>query len=102
MVVAGDRIIYVGDPDKAKSISRELGGDIIDLNKKITSFEYNHYKITNYEMESSALFGLSRMLGHEAVTICAIIANRINKTYSKDYHPVIKNLIQYTLDKLVD
>jgi uridine phosphorylase len=74
----------------------------IDLNKKITDFEYNHYKITNYEMESSALFGLGRMLGHETVTICAIIANRITRTYSEDYHPIIKNLIQYTLDKLID
>ncbi len=71
-----------------------------EINDKITAFRYNNYKITNYEMESSALFGLSHLLGHHAVTICAIIANRVKKTYSKDYHPVIEELIQYTLNKL--
>ena len=71
-----------------------------EINKKITGFSYGKYKITNYEMESSALFGLSKMLGHEAVTICVIIANRVTKTFSKDYHPKVKQLIQYTLDKL--
>jgi len=71
-----------------------------EINEKITAFRYQDYKITNYEMESSALFGLSHLLGHHAVTICAIIANRVNKTYSKDYHPVIKDLILYTLNKL--
>ncbi len=70
------------------------------INDKITSFSYNNYKITNYEMESSALFGLSQMLGHEAVTICVIIANRITKTYSKDYHPAVEQLIEYTLNKV--
>ncbi|HIE16535.1 MAG TPA: phosphorylase [Bacteroidales bacterium] len=81
---------------------RKLRLDIYDpdINEKITRFAYNHYKITNYEMESSALFGLSKMLGHEAVTICVIIANRVSRTYSKDYHPIVKQLIKYTLDKL--
>jgi len=59
-------------------------------------------KITNYEMESSALFGLSKLLGHEALTICVIIANRVNKTFSKDYKPRVEALIQYTLDKLTE
>lgn len=70
------------------------------INEKITDFSYNNYKITNYEMESSALFGLSKMLGHEAATVCVIIANRVSKTYSKDYHPEVKRLIKYTLDKI--
>lgn len=81
---------------------RKLRLNIYDseINEKIISFRYQGYKITNYEMESSALFGLSRLLGHHAATICAIIANRVNKTYSKDYHPVIKDLILFTLNKL--
>ncbi len=81
---------------------RKLRLDIHDseINEKITGFSYGNYKITNYEMESSALFGLSKMLGHEAVTVCVIIANRVTKTYSKDYHPVVEQLIQYTLEKI--
>ena len=71
-----------------------------DINDKIEKFEYKNYKITNYEMESSALFGLSKLLGHHALTICVIIANRVNKSFSKDYKPKVAELIQYTLDKL--
>ncbi len=70
------------------------------LNDKITGFRYKGEKITNYEMESSAIFGLSKLLGHESVTICAIIANRITKQYSKDYKPVIKKLIKHVLDNI--
>jgi len=81
---------------------RKLRLNIYDpeINDKITRFSYKGYKITNYEMESSALYGLSQLLGHEAATVCAIIANRVTKTYSKDYHPVVKQLIEYTLNKL--
>ncbi|GAB4451943.1 MAG: nucleoside phosphorylase [Bacteroidales bacterium] len=81
---------------------RVLRLPIIDpvINDKIEQFQYMNYKITNYEMESSALFGLSKLLGHHALTICVIIANRVNKTFSKDYKPKVAELIQYTLDKL--
>ncbi|MBL4559995.1 MAG: nucleoside phosphorylase [Labilibaculum sp.] len=71
-----------------------------DLNDKIEKFEYKGEKITNYEMESSAIFGLSAMLGHESVAVCAIIANRINKDASKDYQPTIKRLIKTVLNRL--
>jgi len=73
-----------------------------ELNDKIEKFIHNDDKITNYEMESSAIYGLSRLLGHEALTVCAIIANRVSKQYSKDYHPVIEDLIKTVLDKLVE
>lgn len=75
---------------------------IIDpnINDKIEKFDFNSLKITNYEMESSALYGLSKLLGHHALTICVIIANRVNKSFSKDYKPKVAELIQYTLDKL--
>ncbi|MRT94087.1 nucleoside phosphorylase [Ancylomarina sp. 16SWW S1-10-2] len=72
----------------------------MDLNDKLEAFEYKGQKITNYEMESSAIAGLSALLGHKAATVCAIIANRVNKDASKDYKPVIKNLIKTILDRL--
>src|SRR6056297_3159762 len=71
-----------------------------DLNDKIEAFDYQGQKITNYEMESSAIYGLSKLLGHHAITICVIIANRASKTYSKDYKPVVKELIKTVLDRL--
>ncbi|PLX02401.1 MAG: phosphorylase [Marinilabiliales bacterium] len=72
-----------------------------DMNQKIEDFKYKEYKITNFEMESSAIYGLSKMLGHEALTVCVIIANRVQKTFSADYKTMVKKLIQNTLDKLV-
>ncbi len=81
---------------------RVLRLPIVDphINDKIEQFRYQNYKITNYEMESSALYGLSNLLGHQALTICVIIANRVDKTFTEDYKPRIEALIQYTLEKL--
>ena len=73
-----------------------------ELNDKIHSFSANGMKIMNYEMESSALFALSKLLGHESVTICAIIANRISRKFIRDYEPVIEDLLKYTLDSICD
>jgi uridine phosphorylase len=72
------------------------------LNEKIESFTYNGRRITNFEMESSAINGLSKLMGHDSVTICAIIANRVIKDATKDYQPAIKNLIEQTLIKLTE
>jgi uridine phosphorylase len=72
-----------------------------DLNQAIGDFELDGKKVFNFEMETSALYGLSRMLGHNALTVCAIVANRVEKKYSKDYHPVIESLIVNVLEKLV-
>lgn len=72
-----------------------------EINDKIRSFNYENKKITNYEMESSALFGLSALLGHKAATICVIIANRYAGKYSKDYKPAVKKLIETVLNRLV-
>ena len=72
-----------------------------EINTKIAEFEYKGEKITNYEMESSAIYGLAKMLGHKAVTICAIIANRATMTFSKDYQSTVKELVEYTLDRIV-
>lgn len=70
------------------------------INNKISSFRYRDLKITNYEMECSAIYGLSALLGHHAVTICAIIANRLAGTYSVDYHSVVKRLVKTVLDNI--
>ncbi len=71
-----------------------------ELNHKIDSFDYNGIKITNLEMETSAIYGLSKLLGHRAVSMNAIIANRANLTFSKDPYKAVENLIEYTLNKL--
>ncbi|MCG7503089.1 MULTISPECIES: nucleoside phosphorylase [Tenacibaculum] len=73
-----------------------------DLNKKIDSFNYNNNRITNLEMETSAIYGLAKLLGHNAASMNAIIANRANGTFSKDPYKVVNDLIAYTLDKLVE
>lgn len=70
------------------------------INDRITTFGYQQYKVTNYEMESAAITGLCNLLGHHATTICLIIANRINGHASADYHNRMEQLIRYTLDKL--
>ena len=73
-----------------------------NLNKKIVNFCFqNKYKITNYEMESSALFGLSALLGHEAACICLIIANRMTQESSKAYTPDMNKMIEFVLNALV-
>lgn len=71
-----------------------------EMNKRIETFRYNEHKITNFEMESSALYGLSSMLGHEALTISVIIANRVSEEFVSDYRPYMEKLILQTLDRL--
>lgn len=71
-----------------------------ELNRQIEAFEYKGLKITNFEMESSAIYGLSKMLGHQALTVCLIIANRVNLTANENYREKMENLIQKVLDNL--
>lgn len=71
-----------------------------DLNRQIENFRYKHYKITNFEMESSAIYGLSKMLGHEALTICLIIANRVVLTANENYRDEMKKLIRIVLERI--
>ena len=72
----------------------------VDLNKKIESFSYNGRRITNFEMESSALSGLGALMGHRAGTICTIIAQRIALDACTDYKPFVERMICMALDKL--
>ncbi len=71
------------------------------LNEKISAFEYQGRKITNFEMESSAISGLSALLGHNALTICNIIANRMRKEYSSNYKIGVKKLVETVLSRIV-
>lgn len=69
-------------------------------NKKIEAFRYQGWKVCNFEMESSALYGLGKMMGHRCLTICAVIANRVSEKFCTDYHPYIEKLVTNTLDRL--
>jgi uridine phosphorylase len=77
-----------------------LAPSLPDLNEKLGSFSHNNLRVTNFEMETSALYGLGKLLGHDCVTVCAIIANRVARTYSKDYKTAINNLISLVLERL--
>lgn len=73
-----------------------------NLNEQLTSFISNGQRVTNFEMETSALYGLGRLLGHNCVTVCVLIANRLRGEYSKDYKKAVDKLIKTVLDRLVD
>ncbi|MCK0109793.1 nucleoside phosphorylase [Flavobacteriaceae bacterium S0825] len=72
-----------------------------NMNTKMDSFNHNGINITNFEMETSVIYGLSKLLGHHACSLNAIIANRPNGTFSKDPKAAVEELIKYTLNKLV-
>ena len=72
----------------------------LKLNEKVESFRYEGRRITNFEMESSALQGMAALMGHRAATICTIIAQRIALDACTDYKPFVKKMIQMALDKL--
>ena len=69
-------------------------------NEKVESFEYNGFRITNFEMESSAIAGLSALLGHRAMTVCMVIANRRTLQANTGYKNQIDDLIRIVLDKI--
>ena len=81
---------------------RELRIPLADpqQNEKVEAFEYNGLKICNFEMESSALAGLSSLLGHRAMTCCMVIANRLIKEANTGYKNTIDTLIQKVLDRI--
>ena len=81
---------------------RELRIPLADpkQNEKIEKFEYNDYRITNFEMESSALAGLARLMGHKAMTVCMVIANRLIKEANTGYKNSIDGLIEKVLERI--
>ncbi|MEG1863816.1 MAG: nucleoside phosphorylase [Alistipes sp.] len=72
----------------------------VHLNEKVESFDYHGRRITNFEMEGSALAGLSALMGHRAATICTIIAQRIALDACTDYKPFVRKMIVMALDRL--
>lgn len=73
---------------------------IPDLNSRIETFEHRGRRITNYEMESAPLQGLSRLLGHRAMTVCSIIANRMRHDVTPNYKTAMHDLIATVLDRI--
>jgi len=71
-----------------------------DINYLLKDFSFASNRITNFEMETSALYGLGKLLGHNTLTICAIIANRFTKKYSKDYKKTVAELVELVLNRL--
>ena len=74
---------------------------IEDLNQRMLNFNHNGIKITNFEMETSALYGLGKLMGHNCLTLCTILANRVTNQRSTNYKSAIDNLIVHAIDKLV-
>ena len=82
---------------------RVLRLDIKDktLNEKLSKFRFDNMRITNFEMETSGIYGLSKLFGHRAITINCIIANRFTGQYSKDYHQSMHQLIGMVMEEFV-
>jgi uridine phosphorylase len=70
------------------------------LNERLSAFAHNGLRAANYEMETSALYGLGGMLGHRCATVCTVVANRLRKEYSKDHHAAIDAMIGEVLERL--
>ena len=77
-----------------------LGLAMPDMLEKFESFRYGEYRITNFEMEGSAVAGLARQLGHKAGTVCCAIANRYLQSSNPDYKTMVRNLIELSLERL--
>lgn len=73
-----------------------------ELNSKMDAFQYNGIRMTNLEMETAAIYGLGKLLGHECLSLNAIIANRATGTFSEDPYKAVDALITYTLNKLTE
>ena len=71
-----------------------------DLNTRIEAFRYGDRKITNYEMESAPLQGLGKLMGHKAMTVCSIIANRYNNNANPNYKDAVRDLIRTVLERI--
>ncbi|MDP2424126.1 MAG: nucleoside phosphorylase [Bacteroidales bacterium] len=83
---------------QGRKLRLDLG--LHDLNQRLETFSFDGLKISNFEMETSALYGLSALLGHNALTICVAIANRHKKEYNKDYKKFMEQLILIALERL--
>ena len=78
-----------------------LGLSHPDLVNRLTGFQFGPYRIANFEMETAAIYGLGKLLGHHCLSLNVIVANRISKTFSKDAAGAVDALIRQTLDRIV-
>jgi uridine phosphorylase len=69
-----------------------------ELIDRLTSFSFGQHRISNFEMETSAIYGMGKVLGHHCLSLSAIVANRISKEFSKDGGAAVEKLIQKTLE----
>ena len=69
-----------------------------ELIDQLTTFNYGPHKITNFEMETSAIYGLGKLQGHQCLSLSAIVANRVSQTFSKDGNEAVENLIKQSLE----
>ncbi len=83
---------------QGRSLRMDIASD--EYLERISSFRVGDLRINNFEMEGSALVGLSKILGHQAITICIALANRITGRFITEYQPFVKKLLQDVLDKL--
>ena len=77
-----------------------LHPSIDNLNDKLAAFRYDGLPVTNLEMETSAIYGFSHLLGHDALTVCLIIANRPKGTFLNDYHEPMRQLVGTVVERL--
>ena len=71
-----------------------------EINEKLNQFNHQNIRISNFEMETAAIYGLSKILGHNACTVCAIVANRFTNQFSADYKLAVRQLIEQVLERL--
>jgi uridine phosphorylase len=77
-----------------------LGLKYPELNDLLTSFRFGPHRISNFEMETSAIYGLGRLLGHQCLSLNAIVANRVSRTFSADPQATVDHLIRKGLEVL--
>jgi uridine phosphorylase len=78
-----------------------MGLSMPGLNAGLTAFSLGNHRITNFEMETAALYGLSRCLGHQSLSMSAIVANRLTRQFSNDADLVVDKLIRHVLERIV-
>jgi uridine phosphorylase len=78
-----------------------LGLSNPEMIDKLTAFQFGNYRIMNFEMETSGIYGLGKLLGHNCISISAVVANRVSKMFSKNADKAIKSLIEKTLDTII-
>jgi uridine phosphorylase len=77
-----------------------MGLAMPNLNEQLTAFRFGNHQITNFEMETSALYGLASVMGHQALSLSVIVANRLAKKFSTDVDATVEKLIKHTIERI--